>query len=494
MKRNILRKIWQFFFKSRFLQFFLASFFSVILITQPIFPVVSQPTSEIRGVWLTTNDTDTLLDQSKLHEAIEQLSRLNFNTLYPVVWNSGYALYSSKIAQEAGIQPFVHKGLQGQDPLKDLISQAHQKGLLVLPWFEFGFMAPPTSELARKHPNWLTQKRDGSKTTISAAGEVVWLNPFHPQVQQFILSLVMEVMNLYNADGIQFDDHLSFPVEFGYDSYTKNLYQQETQKPVPDNARDEAWMRWRADKLTAFVSRLNQAIKAKKSNAIFSISPNPYDTAYRSYLQDWLTWVRQDIIDELVVQVYRPDLASFVTQLTRAEIQEARKKIPTGVGILTGLRNRPIGMEFIQEKVLAARQYGLGVSFFFYDSLWNYAPEPPIQRQSSFQALFRREANRELWEIPTPAVTETANPTVIENNPTPSIPKPINSPATENLADFDPYNSSGPTTTPANFDPYNYSGPPETLKPTPLTSPSPQPDESKPYEYAEDGIPIPVSW
>ncbi|MEA5509253.1 family 10 glycosylhydrolase [Crocosphaera sp. UHCC 0190] len=397
-------------FKSRFLQLFLATFFSIVLLSHPIF-AFSPPKQEIRGVWLTTNDTNTLLDQPKLEEAIAQLARLNFNTIYPVVWNSGYALYPSAIAQKAGIQPFVHKGFQGQDPLTDLITKAHNQGLLVLPWFEFGFMAPPTSELATKHPQWLTQKRDGTQTTISAAGEVVWLNPFHPEVQKFITSLVIEVMNLYDADGIQFDDHLSLPSELGYDKYTVNLYKQETEKDPPANPKDEAWLKWRADKMTAYVAQLNQAIKAKKSNAIFSVSPNPYDTAYSGYLQDWLTWVRQDIIDEVLVQVYRPDLASFVKQLEKPEIQETRKKIPTGVGILTGLRNRPIEIEFIQEKVLAAKQYGLGVSFFFYDSLWNYAPEPVSERQEKFLALFPYPAERKLETPQPPAIITPDQPT-----------------------------------------------------------------------------------
>jgi uncharacterized lipoprotein YddW (UPF0748 family) len=104
--------------------------------------------------------------------------------------------------------------------------------------------------------------------------------------------------------------------------------------------------------------------------------------------------VRQNIVDELIVQVYRPDLQSFSEQLVRPEIQEALQKIPTGVGILTGLRNKPVPMQRIEAKVSAARDRGLGVSFFFYESLWEYAPEPITERQSNFQALFHFPASR----------------------------------------------------------------------------------------------------
>jgi uncharacterized lipoprotein YddW (UPF0748 family) len=393
MKQFFLDKKIYSWFKSRFLRLFFLTLFSVFLINYP-FVAMSSSQSEVRGVWLTTNDTNTLLDQPKLEEAIAKLSQLNFNTVYPVVWNSGYALYPSEVAQAAGIQTFSQKGFQGQDPLADLITKAHTQGLLVLPWFEFGFMTQASSELAMKHPDWLTQRRDGTQTTISAAGEVVWLNPFHPEVQKFMTSLVMEVINLYEVDGIQFDDHLSLPSELGYDSYTINLYQQETDQTPPANPHDPAWLKWRADKLTAYVAQLNQAIKAKKSNAIFSLSPNPYDTAYQGYLQDWLTWVRQDLIDELIVQVYRDNLDSFAQQLQRPEIEEAKQKIPTGIGILTGLKHRPIPMDFIVDKVLIAKQNGLGISFFYYNSLWNYSPESAQQRQETILSLFRGRSQR----------------------------------------------------------------------------------------------------
>src|SRR5919199_5073351 len=231
-------------------------------------PITPRPAQEIRGVWMTENDHDILRDRPKMQEAVNQLARLNFNTIYPVVWNSGYVLYPSAVAQRADIQPFVRKGLQGQDILAELVTQAHRQGLLVIPWFEFGFMTPPTSELALNHPEWLTQRRDGSTTWTGVAGEVVWLNPFLPQVQQFITNLVLEAVTQYDVDGIQFDDHTSLPNEFGYDRYTLALYKQETNQDPPADPRDPVWVRWRADKITAFVTQLNQAVKQRKPNAI----------------------------------------------------------------------------------------------------------------------------------------------------------------------------------------------------------------------------------
>ncbi|WP_414543166.1 glycoside hydrolase family 10 protein [Nostoc sp. CCY0012] len=366
----------------------LISFVAVLLLNS-LSPAMAQlPRQEIRGVWITNNDFNVLKERTKVQEAMTQLRQLHFNTIYPVVWNSGYVMYPSAVAQRTGIQPFVFRGSDGHDILADLITQAHSRGLLAIPWFEFGFMAPPTSELALDYPQWLTQKRDGSQTSISAAGEVVWLNPFHPEVQQFITDLVVETVTQYDVDGIQFDDHMSLPYEFGYDPYTIALYTQETNNSPPSNPQDQSWMRWRADKITAFMVQLNQAVKARKPNAIFSVSPNYYDFAYKFQLQDWLAWMRQNIVDELIVQIYRPDLQSFVNNISRTEIQEAQQMIPTGIGIMTGLRNRPVPMQQIKSQVRAAQARGLGVTFFYYETLWNSAPEPPSQRIAGFQNLF----------------------------------------------------------------------------------------------------------
>ena len=356
----------------------------------------STPSQEIRGVWVTTNDTDVVIDRPKLHGAIDQLAELNFNTLYPVVWNGGYALFDSGTAKRAGIQHFVRRGIQENfDILEEMTTAAHEQGISVIPWFEFGFMAPATSELATIHSSWLTQKRDGSRVDMSReGGDMVWLNPFRPEVQQFMTHLVLELISRYDVDGIQFDDHFILPVEFGYDSYTRALYKQETDRDVPNDPHNPHWVQWRADKLSAFVKTLNADVKARRRDVIFSVAPNPYDFAYKGQLQDWLTWVRQGWVDELIVQIYRHDLGAFRQQLYTPAVREAQQKIPTAAGILTGLRNIPVPISLIEAKANSARSSGLGMAFFFYESLWEETPEPADTRLASFRSLFAMPMQR----------------------------------------------------------------------------------------------------
>ena len=358
---------------------------------------IKTPSTELRGVWLTNIDSDVLFKRDRLTSALQRLHKLNFNTVYPTVWNWGYTLYPSRVAKQViGLKLDPTPGLQGRDILKEIVEQGHQKGMGVIPWIEFGFMAPADSELAKRHPKWLTSRRDGSQIWKEGKHDRVWLNPFHPEVQQFIQELIIEIVSNYDVDGIQFDDHFGLPVELGYDAFTVGQYMQEHGGKHPaDNPQDPEWVRWRANKITKYMKQVLQAVKEHKQNCLFSVAPNPQRISYDLFLADWETWERQGLIDELILQVYRDDLKVFISELELPEVKAAQRHIPVSIGILTGLKDRHVPMRQIQNQVEAVRQRGFaGVSFFFYETLWNLTKEKQDFRQSAFQRLFPASLKR----------------------------------------------------------------------------------------------------
>jgi uncharacterized lipoprotein YddW (UPF0748 family) len=364
----------------------------------PPLPQPSFPTQEIRGVWLTNIDSQVLFNPQLLRSAIEELGRLKFNTVYPVVWNWGYTLYPSQIMRQVvgdAIDP-REAGLRGRDPLAELVQLGRQNNIAVIPWFEFGFMAPADSELIKRNPDWITQRKDGSKVWKEGEYDRVWLNPFKPEVQQFILNLVDEIISKYGVDGIQFDDHMGLPSDFGYDAYTVALYKKENPgKEPPVNAKDPQWLRWRANKITEFMGRVFATVKAQKTYATVALSPNSQTFSYENSLQDWSTWRRLGYVEEIMLQAYRTDPTSFIGELMQADVQEAKKHVPFGIGILTGLRNKSVPMSMIEQKVQIARDRGFsGVSFFFYETMWNLSDEPLRDRKSTFQFMFTPPVTR----------------------------------------------------------------------------------------------------
>ena len=355
-------------------------------------------TGEIRGVWLTNVDSDVMFSRDRLQTALDQLAELHFNTIYPTAWNWGYTVYPSATAQQAmgvAVDPRVPEW-QDQDALTNAIDLGHQKGFTVIPWFEFGFMTTAESEIVTTHPDWITERQDGSQVWQDGIYQRRWLNPFKPEVQQFIQDLVLEIVTQHNADGIQFDDHLGLPVDFGYDDYTIQLYQQEHQGKSPSsNSDDPEWVRWRADKITAFMSRLFHAIKSADRNTLVSLSPNDYSFSYHHYLQDWQKWERQGLVEELILQVYSDDLDGFAAALARPEVQAAKAHIPVAIAILTGLKDLPVPIHQVEEQVWTVRdRHFAGVSLFFYESLWNMTHESRSDRRAVFQRLFEVVSSR----------------------------------------------------------------------------------------------------
>lgn len=392
-------------------------------------PVTPSSNPEIRGVWLTNVSSGVLFAPWSVNRAIAHLSDLNFNTIYPVVWNRGHTFYPSNVAKEVTgslENPWLRLMRGGSDILAEMVKVAHQKGLSVLPWFEYGLIVPADSALAKAHPHWLTQNQQGqyypkSTTAEEVLGEdipfqqknllsrwlsflhhrrvknFVWLNPNHPEVQKFIKNLFLEVVLNYDVDGIQLDDHFGLPVELGYDPLTVKLYQRDHQgKKPPKNYHDPEWMRWRAAKLTHFMDDIVKTIKSVSPDVRISLSPNSHQFSYQNYLQDWKTWVKRGLVDELILQVYRSNLQEFEAQLSQSAVQFSRRHIPVSVGILTGTWRTPVTIAQIEQQVKIVRDRGFkGVSFFYWETLWGYfTPESPHKRRQIFEKIFVQPAFR----------------------------------------------------------------------------------------------------
>ncbi len=424
------------YYKFKRLQIWLVVGIAIALLSISLYAIVTFPTpvtakttpekKEVRGVWITNVSSSVLFTPWAINRALRQLSRLNFNTVYPVTWNRGNTFYPSDVAKKITGQhqdPTLTTFRLGQDVLREIFKQSHRQGIRVIPWFEYGFMAPINSLLVKRHPNWVTTSFDKNRNFSEGFFELelkdllpesdkqslltqlqqslsiynVWLNPIHPQVQNFILDLILEVVKKYDVDGIQIDDRFGMPVQFGYDPVTVHLYREQHQgKMPPEDFTDPEWMQWRANQITAFIERLYKSIKAIKPNCIVSVSSNPYDFAYKLYLQDWQTWINRGLVDEFVLQVYREDLSSFVEELEEPAVKIAKKKIPFSIGILTGTLKTSMKIEKIQQQVKAVRDRNFaGVSFFYWETLWSYmTPDSPQERRAAFKKMFPTSVSR----------------------------------------------------------------------------------------------------
>ncbi len=173
-----------------------------------------KPMREFRGVWVATvNNIDwpskrglsTAEQKAELLAILDRAAQLKLNAIIFQVRPACDAMYASKI------EPWSEylTGTMGKapepfyDPLEFAIEEAHKRGLELHAWFNpFRALHPSAkSPIATNHVS--KTKSD----LVRRYGKHLWLDPGERDVQDYTLSVVLDVMKRYDVDGIHFDDY-----------------------------------------------------------------------------------------------------------------------------------------------------------------------------------------------------------------------------------------------------------------------------------------------
>jgi uncharacterized lipoprotein YddW (UPF0748 family) len=310
----------------------------------------SPSTGEVRATWITTTANTAVATPSDTAATMQRLRDIGLNTVYLEVWKEGYTQYPSNVLERTiGVSTHPSRQRDHRDLLQEMLIESHRNGLVAIAWFEYGFMAAHQSmmnELRRQKPEWLSRDINGSEV---APNGFVWMNPLHPEARNFLRDLVLEVVDRYDVDGIQFDDRIVWPyVTMGYDDVTRRAYAAEhngAQPPADHN--DPEWMRWRAQKVTEFATELTQAVRAKRPSLQLSLSPAVYPWSWEKYLLDWPAWARASNAtsktervpswDEYVPQVYRTNYSGF-EKSWREQVQAMTQQGDHRPKLIAGIR------------------------------------------------------------------------------------------------------------------------------------------------------------
>lgn len=327
----------------------------------------------IRGVWLTNVDSEVLDSKQKIQEAMTLLEDAGFNTVFPVVWNKGYTLYRSDVMRtNFGKEIDASPKYIGRDPLSEVLEAAHdKKNLKVIPWFEFGFASSFEANgghIIAEKPNWAAKDQHGN---LLKKNGFEWMNALSQEVQDFMESLILEVVTQYSVDGIQGDDRLpAMPSEGGYDNETKSRYKAGFGKEPPRNTKDAGWLQWRADILTDFLAKIVSSVKAVREELIISMAPSPYPFGFNEYLQDVPNWINR--VDILHPQLYRTDLDDYTRLLDDTVNQFTQKKLSKVSPGILGKEGKKflIEHEDCWQAIKKNRNSGIrGEVLFFYEAL-----------------------------------------------------------------------------------------------------------------------------
>ncbi|MEM6749102.1 MAG: family 10 glycosylhydrolase [Planctomycetota bacterium] len=286
---------------------------------------------QVRGTWMTTTGPDIIASGLGTGTFTEDLADIGINTLYTESWKNGYTNWDSQIMQDLiGVDHNPTIGTQ-RDLIDEATATSHRNGLIQIAWAEYGFSSQfqgtgggiadnPLTAYARSQ-GWLLEDQSGNNT--NASNGFVWMNPAVPEVRQLLIDLTLEKIREHDLDGVQFDDRLSWPREFGWDATTAALYQQETGNALPGSINNAAFRNWRQSKVTLFAQELSAAVRSYRPDIQLSVSPSITNFSDVNFNAEWPDWQNQGLFDEYVVQLYRDNINSFNAILPGQEAQFA---------------------------------------------------------------------------------------------------------------------------------------------------------------------------
>jgi uncharacterized lipoprotein YddW (UPF0748 family) len=345
---------------------------TLLLLIQLPLCAADYPIKEIRAVWISTifgmdwptkpanTESARRAQKQELCDQLDILKAANFNVVFLQVRLRGDLIYPSAIEPVSRFISGKTGSNPGYDPLAFAIEECRKRGLECHAWFV-------TYPLGTED----YVKRSGNSTPVKRRPDLCklhngewYMDPGLPGTSDYILSLVKELVNNYDIDGIHFDyirypDHpTGFPDEKVYARYGKNKSLQE----------------WRQDNITRMVERIYEWVKATKpwvqvssaplgKYAPLKIAPNAGQTGLSVY-QDAQKWLKNDIQDFIVPMLYYRNLL-FYPFVNNWMLNKSNRYIVAGLGLYRTMPDENWPVEEITRQIDYVRTHNLdGVSFF----------------------------------------------------------------------------------------------------------------------------------
>jgi len=281
---------------------------------------ISHTKEEFRGTWIATvhnldwpKSNEPEKQRSELITLLDELKKTGINAVVFQVRNECDALYHSPyepwsywLTKEQGTPPDPF-----YDPLEFAIEEAHKRGMELHAWFN-PYRAVNSVGSHPLHPNHVSQ---WSPNWLLDFGTIKLLDPGLPDVREYVTSVVLDVVERYDVDGIHFDDYFypypnsntGFP---GITNEDDNTYANYS-RGFTDRGD------WRRDNINLLIEMVYNGIQSKKPFVKFGISPfgiwkngTPPGIvgldAYNRIYCDAVAWLDKQIVDYLTPQLYWP--------------------------------------------------------------------------------------------------------------------------------------------------------------------------------------------
>lgn len=349
----------------------------------------------IRAIWVTRWDYKSPADIARV---MENCRRANFNTVLFQVRGNGTSFYRSRLepwAEELGGRD------PGYDPLAVACAEAHKRGMQLHAWVNvmpgWRGKVPPNDprQLYNARPDWFWRDAQGRREPL---GWYNSLNPCYPEVRDYLVSVMRDIVRRYPVDGLHLD-YIRFPNEWN-DAYgpgasvpdyprdprTLAMFRQASGRS-PDQA-PQVWNQWRTDQVTLLVKDIRAMVRRTKPRIWLTaaVGADPREAKHRHF-QDAPRWMDQGLVDAVYPMNYDSNMQTYARQLALWTAQRAR--MPVVVGVMFDKRNE----RTVAEQVDRARRSTAHFAAFAYNSLFERLDgqgRPLMDEQSDSRARLRR--------------------------------------------------------------------------------------------------------
>jgi uncharacterized lipoprotein YddW (UPF0748 family) len=266
-----------------------------------------------QAVWIFcrgTTEWGFYSNEAQTSATLTLVRKQNVNAIFPRIRASGRAYYIS--ATEPGpynVDPTY------TDPLADILSKAHDTSggkqyIEVHGWiipyavWNTNIIDPlPDGHVLTEHPEWVMPDYSGNTADTNGS---IQLDPGIPAVEDYIVDVVLEIVQNYDVDGIHFD-FIRYPgTGWGYNPVSVARFNQLYGKSGIPHPSDSDWCDFRREQIKAVVRKVYARVKqlrwgVKMSAATITWGYNNDDFTqsrpYTQVYQDWQAMMSDGMLD-----------------------------------------------------------------------------------------------------------------------------------------------------------------------------------------------------
>lgn len=277
------------------------------------------PQHEMRGLWIasvahidwpSSPDLTQQEAQQELSDLYDMAQEKGLNSVFVQIrpsaetfWPSEIEPWSQLLTGEQGQDP-------GWDPTEFAVEEAHARGLDFHAWFNpyrVTQSSTDTESLAADHPARL------NPDWVVPHGGSLYYDPGVPQARENTLSVIMEVVEDYDVDGVHLDDYF-----YPYPIQGEEFDDDASWEAYGEDGEERA--DWRRDNVDSLIRELGDRVEAADPGVSFGVSPfavwrnaatdpEGSDTSagvetYDDLYADTRSWVEQELVDYIVPQIY----------------------------------------------------------------------------------------------------------------------------------------------------------------------------------------------